>query len=570
MKYAKEVNLMGRVLVIGLDGATFDLITPWVESGELPNMGKLMGEGATGNLKSVVPPMSPPAWNSFMTGNNPGKHGIFDFTERKDKSYETRFINATSRKSPAIWQYLSEAGKRVAVLSVPITYPPEKVNGVMLSGFDAPGVAGAIDKSAAYPPELCEEINSKVGEYPMGANIYASTDPEEIMNASVKAIEKKTAAALYLYKREPWDLFIFVLGETDAASHRLWRFCDPRSPLKNGDDSHRKMDKALLTVYKKADESIGKFLQIVPRDTTVMIMSDHGLGGNSDKAVYLNRWIENEGFLKFNTSKAFITSGLQLAKRYGVRFLPSIVKRMVFRLTGIPNMVETLVRFSTIDWKHTVAYSEETPYFPSIWINLKGREPNGTVEPDDYLPICEKIKNRLYEWQNPYTGQKMVKHVYRKEEIYSGEWVAKSPDLIIEWNLDQGYSYIFRQSMGKRKPSVCLINQKEKKGVKSADHRDYGILMADGPHIKGPLEIKSAEIIDLAPTILYLANLPVPSNMDGRVLKKIFQEEYLKSFPIQYGDETATGIKLTRTHRDYSMEEENTIKERLQGLGYIE
>src|SRR5215813_2846442 len=186
---------MSKVVILGLDGATFDLILPWVQSGKLPHFAQLLHQGISGRLRSTVPPMSPPAWNSFMTGKNPGKHGIFDFTGRKPQSYETSFINAAWRRAPDFWQYLTEAGKRIAVLSVPFTYPPEKVNGIMISGFDAPGIAGLVDRSATYPPELCEEIRSRVGEYPMAPNLFAYTDPGEMLEATVQTMAQKTAAA---------------------------------------------------------------------------------------------------------------------------------------------------------------------------------------------------------------------------------------------------------------------------------------------------------------------------------------------------------------------------------------
>src|SRR5213083_156092 len=188
---------MARVLVLGLDGATLDLIVPWVRSGRLPNFSRLLDQGISGTLRSIVPPMSPPAWTSFLTGKNPGKHGIFDFTERKPGSYETRFINASWRKAAPLWHHLSAAGKRVAAVSVPMTYPPDKVN-----GMDSPGVSGLLDRSATYPPELCDEIAAKVGPYPTGANLLAYTDPREILEAAVRTMRKKTAAALYLYAKE--------------------------------------------------------------------------------------------------------------------------------------------------------------------------------------------------------------------------------------------------------------------------------------------------------------------------------------------------------------------------------
>jgi predicted AlkP superfamily phosphohydrolase/phosphomutase len=330
---------MAKIVMLGLDGATFDLILPWVQAGKLPHFARLLNTGITGRLRSTVPPMSPPAWNSFMTGTNPGKHGIYDFTARKSQSYETQFVNASWRRTPTLWQYLSEMDKRVAVLSVPFTYPPEKVNGIMISGFDAPGIAGLVDRSATYPPGLYDEVRSQVGEYPMAPNLYAYTDPGDMLDVTIRTMEQKMAAALYLYQHEDWDCFMFVLGETDGTAHRFWRFCDPWSPLREEEPPAAKVANALLTVYEKADEVLGHFLQLASADTALMVMSDHGNGGNSDTAVYLNCWLEDQGLLTFKKLEGFVRCGVDLAKRLGLRALPPTIKRMLYRLTSLPDMV---------------------------------------------------------------------------------------------------------------------------------------------------------------------------------------------------------------------------------------
>jgi predicted AlkP superfamily phosphohydrolase/phosphomutase len=560
---------MAKIVIIGLDGATFDLILPWVRSGELPHFAHLLRRGIFGRLQSTIPPMSPPAWNSFMTGVNPGKHGIFDFTGRKPQSYETHFINATQRRVPTLWRYLSEEGKRVAVLSVPFTYPPEHVNGVMISGFDAPGVDGLVDRSATYPPELYDELRSEVGEYPMGPNLSAYTEASDGLEAALRTMESKSAAAIYLYQKEAWDCFMFVLGETDGTSHRFWRFCDPFSPLRDETPPETKMAKALLTVYRKADAVIGRFLQLASQDTTIMVISDHGNGGNSHRAVYINRWLESQGWLAFKRFEGLVTNGLQLTKRLGLKFLPPQVKRMVYRLTNLPNVIESWARFSAIDWKRTQVYCEETPYFPSIWINLKGREPVGIVEPPTYESMRDRIMAQLTLWRNPYTAQPMVKRVYRREEIYSGPYVDHAPDLLIEWELDDGYSYLFRPSTGRRRPPVEILDQEERTRVKSGDHRPEGIFLATGPQVAAPMELKDVKITDVAPTILHILGLPVPSDMDGKVLTELFTDAYRMSHPIRHRDGSGTDGHLTTVPQEASHADEMAIRARLTGLGYI-
>jgi predicted AlkP superfamily phosphohydrolase/phosphomutase len=386
----------------------------------------------------------------------------------------------------------------------------------------------------------------------------------------VRTVEKKAAAARYLYDKEDWDFFIFVLGETDAASHRFWRFHDPHSPLRDDEPHVPQATNPMLTIYQKADEVIGQFLSLAAQDTTVMVMSDHGNGGDSDKAVYLNRWLERQGLLKFRPIIGSTTIGVEFVKQLGLKVLPPKIKTLLFRMTNIPNMMESWARFSAIDWKRTRAFSEETPYFPSIWINLKGREPLGIVEQSEHEMLCEHLIAQLTLWRNPYTGQRMVKRVYRRDEIYSGPHVAQAPDLTIEWEFDNGYSYLFRPSIGRRKPPVCRLTRQEKKYVKSGDHRDHGIFLATGPQLIPPTEVKELELVDLAPTVLYLLGLPIPAEMDGQVATQLFAEEYLTSHPIRYEYETSLQATSSGAPRNYSPDEEAAIRTRLQGLGYIE
>ncbi len=575
---------MGKLLVIGIDGADFDLIKPWVKEGKLPNLARLLEKGVHGELKSTIPPVSPPAWTSFMTGKNPGKHGIFDFTARKPNSYEVEFVNARWRKAITIWKLMSDAGKRICVLSVPVTYPPEKINGVMISGIDTPGATGGVaDPSAVHPPHIHQEIWQNVGPYLISPNLVAFKNDQcdKMLEAALQTVERKMETALYLFKKEPWDCFMITIGETDGITHRLWKYHDKNSPLSDDLSSQHKGADPILRIYQRVDEYLGKFQSLLDNETTIIIMSDHGHGGNSDKAVYLNRWLEEQRLLKFKSEKngsllpsllrRVISTNLHWAKTIGLKFLPPTLKKKILRKTKLANKMESWLRFSHIDWAHTTAYSDETPYFPTIWINVQRREPAGIFEPgNEYEALREHIIYELSRWLDPETGQRVVKKVHKREEIYSGPFVEKFPDLIIEWNLHNGYSYLFKSSHGINGKPISRIDEKEKAKSKSGDHRDYGIFIAAGKNIKQRTQLSGAEIIDLAPTILYLLGIPIPSDMDGKVLTKIFQEEYLTSHPFQYSDGSGQDLNITEPYQAYSSDEEEAVRARLQGLGYIE
>lgn len=569
---------MNRLLIIGLDGATFDLIKPWVREGKLPHLGKLLKSGVHGALKSTIPPMSPLAWTSFMTGKNPGKHGVFDFTARKPHSYEIEFVNARWRKSATIWKIMSDAGKRVCVLGVPITYPPEKVNGIMISGIDTPATGGIADATAFHPPELHHEIATKLGGYLISPNLKAFADHqcEAMVEAALRTVERKMDTALYLLDKEPWDCFMITIGETDGIAHRLWKYHDKHSPLSDEHSSQYQGLDPILSIYQRVDQYVGKLCSMESDNSSIMLMSDHGHGCNGSKAIFLNSWLEEHNFLRFktNANEKILPSLVDAAKNIGIKTVPSSLKKVIFRKTQLANKIESSVRFARIDWGRSQAYSEETPYYPSIWINLRGREPDGIVMPGkEYEEIRGEIIKALGKWSDPETGQRLISKVHKREAVYCGPWVGELPDLIPEWNLDQGYSYLFKPSPGdkRRRTAIRRLRQPELKLAKSGDHRDDGIFVMTGKPIQPGRELQGARVIDLAPTILYLLGVPVPADMDGKVLTKIFQVAYLNRHPVSYDPEMGCPPHFSAApQQQYSITEEEAIRERLQGLGYIE
>src|SRR6185503_4825086 len=220
------------LVVVGLDGATLDLIAPWAADGTLPHLAKLCARGAWGRLRSTVPPATFPAWTSLVTGVNPGRHGVLDFAERVPGTYRVRFVNGSARRAPALWTRLCAAGRRVAVLTVPATYPPEPVDGVMVSGFDSP-LTTAIDGSFVHPRALYRDIRDVVGRVPFADFQEVTTGPgwhEHALARLLDGIERRSALARMLCARESWDALMVVFGESDTVAHHFWRFHDPRSP----------------------------------------------------------------------------------------------------------------------------------------------------------------------------------------------------------------------------------------------------------------------------------------------------------------------------------------------------
>ncbi|MGA2033377.1 MAG: alkaline phosphatase family protein [Thermoguttaceae bacterium] len=568
---------MPRVCIIGWDGATFDLIRPWVAEGKLPTLARLMATGAHGPLRSVIPPMTFPAWSSFLTGKNPGKHGVLDFTRRRKGTYQLEFVNGGQRHAPSFWQILSQAGRKVISISLPCTFPPEPVNGVMISGFDAAGLAGEtayVDARGMYPPGLDEELRREVGRHPIGAFVAQeinSGQTDLALERMLATVRQKAATARYLMTHHPWDCFMVLFGESDGAGHHFWRYCDPNSPLFQGPQKDY-----ILQVYQELDRQTGELLRRVPEDTVVLMVSDHGFGGVSNWVLYPNCWLRQLGLLRFRAG-AFRRASriLDGVKLRAMALLPPKAKKLISRLAHRQlGGLEGALRYGMIDWPGTQAYFDENPYYPVLWINLKGREPKGIVEPGrEYRELCDRLIRELESWRHPQTGTPIVEKAYRREELYSGPCLEEAPDIIIRWGLLDGYSYAFKSSAKSSRLAWTTATDPRAPqsqlffAGKSGHHRMDGIFLAHGPGVRAGFSVAGARLIDLAPTVLSLHGMAPPDDMDGRILAEVFTEV---SRPAA-GATTPSAESPPAADADgYSSEDESTIAERLRSLGYLD
>ncbi len=516
-----------------------------------------------------------------MTGNNPGKHGIYDFTRMKKGSYDLEFINGGQRQAPTFWKLLSDAGRRVISISVPATYPPESVNGIMLSGFDAPGLNGEnqkLDARAMYPQELWEELDREVGGHPIGSFPSAEINahrPHVAIDKILQVIREKSRTAKYLMQNKEWDCMMILFGESDGVGHHFWKYCDPNSPLFVEEPDG--LRDSIFRVYKELDDQLGELQELMPDDTTLLMMSDHGFGGVSNCVLYPNCWLREEGMLNFKGGQAqWQARALEGLKLRAVSFLPLKIKRLIYRaLGGQIGNIESRVRFGMLDWSKTKAYFEENPYYPAMWINVKGRQPGGIVNPgEEYEQLRTELIEKLEDWRHPETGESIVLRAYRREEVYQGATVELAPDIVIHWNEHQNYSYAFKLSSKSRdlKWTEYVDPNKEENLVfftgKSGSHRDDGIFLAEGQSIAGGVQVEGAQIIDVAPTLLHLLNVAVPEDMDGRVLTEIMTDD-LRDREVQTTKQV-TAVGSSSGDGQYSSEDQETIAARLRSLGYID
>ncbi|MBI5238713.1 MAG: alkaline phosphatase family protein [Deltaproteobacteria bacterium] len=542
-----------KIFVIGIDGATFDVINPLLSAGRLPNFARLMKKGSYGTLRSTIPCLSPAAWTSFMTGTNPAKHGILDFFGRNRNDCGAIFFNASYRRIETVWSMASRLGRKAIVINVPMTFPPEKVNGVMIAGMDTPDR----HSNFMHPSNLKHELDDAIGGYMLERggirNVMGNTDPGEIF----EILENRFAATKHLMKNHDWDIFAVVFEATDRVQHNFWE------GVKTGRESAE--TNLVVKVYEDLDRKVGEIAGSLGEDVTTIVMSDHGFGP-INKAVRLNLWLAERGYLAFDRGFKPGNGSWSQAKESILnkvkRLVPNALKP---KRSGAGEVKHSYQVLPGIDWERTRAYAFGG--MGNIFINLKGRERMGVVEPGkEYDSLREELLNGLKGLKDPENNRKMLSNVHRKEDAYGKDFADDAPDILVEWSF--GYSFI-----GEKERHVLRIDEKSDRGFFSmhrwkGNHLPNGIFIINGRNIRPGNEVKDARIIDIAPTILYLMGIPVPGYMDGKVLVDSMDPDFLKSNEINYTDKDAgmSGGEAV----EYTGAEEDAIKSKLKGLGYIE
>ena len=548
---------MPRVIIIGLDGATFDIIDPLVAAGRLPTFARLLANGARGRLLSTIPPATIPAWPTFMTGKSPGNHGVFDFFTRDGKGGR-RLVSSRDIQGPSLWRYLCDSGYRCVVLNVPCTYPPEPVNGVLASGMLTP--AGAV---YAHPPEMAAQLDDWTGGYlinPRAQYVRSPFDPSELVRELRHVSNVQKLAFLKLLAVLEWDLAMLMFRATDIIQHKLWH--ETRS---------------IEGMYGFMDQVVGEIIASAV-DATVWLMSDHGFGPQ-EKLFHVNRWLCDQGWLSIHRKKRApkekppLRAGqedigqstalqhwlgrLGLSRDRLQALLPQPAHAFIKR--NLPHNLQRWLPKSSyeIDWANTLVFNDSlfTQETQALRINLCGREPDGTVDRSDYEGLRESVIRALREIHDPDTGQAIVIKVHKGEELFAGPYVENAPDLVLQ--LQDGYKmigdFVTREVVSSLSPIAGC-------------HRTDGIFMATGEGIASGIEITDPAIADLMPTILHYMGLAVPKDCDGKVRLDIFaqgSEPALRN--VLYQEVSAAphlGTELA--------EADEQVLARLRDLGYIE
>ncbi len=503
-----------KVVIIGVDGATPDLLELWMKEDKLPHLQKIKQDGTYGSLESTIPPFSAPAWASIITGCNPGKHGIYGF--ESTSSLESHLITSSSRKVPALWNYLTSIGLNSIIVNVPNTYPPEKIDGVMITGLLTP----SDESNFTYPKTVKDRLTKEdlgifeleqlwVDDFPR--SYMAKYAPERLLNQIIDQMISHVSVTINLMKESDWDLTMVVIRGTDTAQHFLYKRKD-----------------LLLSCYQKVDELIGTMVENFS-DAVFFVVSDHGFE-EIKTILYPDNVLYNAGLLvpkqdlSQNPTSIFdylvfkiISSILRIIPPKTIKKI-KFIKKILFSSSSKQKL---------IDFSKTKAFS--TADGRGIRICRKGRFSEGIVDPDEYNRLCKEIQTLFEKLQHPDTKEHLVEKIYRCDEVY-GEKAKDPPDLVID--VKKGVT----AAEWIRTPNVLSRWKKTKKRIlpvafsddsagRSGDHAKYGVFFAHGNNIKSNVTIKNANVMDVLPTVFATLDLPVPNDVDGKVHDYIFVEK---------------------------------------------
>lgn len=573
-----------RTIVVGVDGASFKLIRPWVEQGLLPNFARLMADGAWGNLRSTDPGLTAPAWAAFKTGKQPGNNGIYDFFYRDTETLKHRVVDATRIKEPTLIEILNREGRKVGMLFEPTSFPARPLDGFMIAGFLTPSFES---KGYVYPENLFETHGLQKGGALLKVDVgrfFKRGEIDVLLEAIESNLRSQAEIALSLADKEAWDLFMVHFFATDTVCHCMWRFLDEESPYFA--PANERYRDAALKIFRIVDDVLGEFLSRLGARDHLIVLSDHGFGPGYER-FNINNWLIEQGYLRLRDVPVLEAIDNLLAKADQVRRRgggPSFGQRLAAlglrsfralcagsggRLRGYwstlfnrwldrtphykTDAISERFYFDQIDWDRTRAYAIGAR--GGIYLNLKGREARGIVAPGaEYEALREEIIGGLNRVTDS-RGRLIVANAAKREEVYYGRYLDQAPDVV---TVREERGYLISTQVGKGTVTTLPPGR-------SGLHRTEGIFLAIGPEIARGATLQGARIIDVAPTILHLMGLGVPEDMDGEVLTAALDPRALQECPVRSVAAIARD-GLSGAHDD---DEDAELLEKLAGLGYI-
>jgi len=457
-----------RILVVGLDSMAPELaFDQW--PGQLPTLARLMAGGTYGRLESIIPPITVPAWACMMASLDPGQFGIYGFRNRADYSYEKMTIaNANAINAPMVWDMLGQAGQQAILVGVPPSYPVKPVNGCRVGCFLTPSTRSAY----TYPPELKEEIAAWVGDYLVDAEGFRTEDKTPLLKMVYTMTEKRFTVLKHLIAEKPWDFFMFVEIGVDRMHHGFWKDHDPLHPRHNPASPYKS---AIRDYYVYLDRQLGELLALAGDDTVILVVSDHG-AQRMDGGICLNEWLRREGYLVLKEPPA---GRIPLEK-------------------------------AEIDWHKTRAWGGGG-YYGRLFLNVAGREPEGIIPPAQYEAVRDELITRISAIPDPQ-GRPIPTRVWKPQQLYR-QVNGIAPDLIIHFG---NLSWRSVGTLG----HDSLYTFENDTGPDDANHSQFGLFILYDPRQPGRGRVADEHLYNVAPTILKLNGLPIPTTMIGRPIAK--------------------------------------------------
>jgi predicted AlkP superfamily phosphohydrolase/phosphomutase len=535
-----------RVLLIGLDGATFSVLEPLMEAGRMPRLRELMRRGVRAVLRSTIHPLTPPAWTSLVTGRTPGNHGCFDFFRPDDlDSRRLAFATAFDIRCETLWAIANRYGLAVTSLNFPMMYPPRPLNGTLIPGL----VPWRLLRLLSRPTGLFDRLKTISGFHPRKLSFDVNEEilaleglpPEDAVNWIKVHVERDrtwSSVAQHLLSETADPLVGILFDGIDKIQHLCYPLLDD-ALSERGQSEDEQVRGEALAYFGELDGAIGDLLDAAGSETLVFITSDHGAGVWTN-LFYLNSWLERHGYLRWATPEQQHDVGRTNAGRD-------------FELRQHQQIADL------IDWPHTLAYGVSTSS-NGIRIRRHGDPGGGGVNPEEYLAVRERLQTELLQVADPETGERVVERVLTREEAYPGQATEQAPDLLV---ILRDHGFVLLQ------PSQVTVARRPKV---MGTHRPEGVFIAAGPGLKSGVTVDELSIIDVAPAILHSLGIPVPVDLEGRLPREIFGEAWLASRPVQIGPPTLPPTAYPNGSGRVTMtnDEEAAVVGRLRALGYVE
>jgi predicted AlkP superfamily phosphohydrolase/phosphomutase len=522
-------------LIIGWDGAPFDLVQEFINDGAVPTLERITEMGYFGPLDTVPYVMSPCAWSTFLTGKNAGKHGVYDFyaNDFREGQYFREPIEADARKEPELWKLLNAQDQSAGIINVPVTYPADELDEYMVAGVLSPGTD---DERFTYPPDLLDGFDG-LDEYLIDLDVGKRDNKTNFIDRVHEMVEARTELILQCIEEvEDVDVLLAVFTSPDRLAHYYYHFQDESHPYRETEteETLKQYRTVMRDLFELLDEKLGliieRFEEQYDEEVNVSVISDHGMD-SLEEMFFVNQWLAEEGYLVFNNQHQEIDAEeLPTEKQYV---------------------------FGQVDWEQTTAYSIGKA--GDIYLNLDGREPQGTVPQSEYERVRSEIAEDLRNLTHPKTGDSVVKSVTPREHHFEGPYTEIAPDLLV--SLDNGYfslGYLFEERMFMR-------NDRTDTPFVSGIEDGPGILCQTGPSFASRDDHVEAGLIDYIPTLLQALDLELPSDVDGRVVEELVDETRRGSDVATLSEEAEKSASGTNESTDGVAD---SVEDRLEDLGY--